>query len=484
MLQVRHEKLELLVQFSSYAYQGDQKECKRLYERMQKLSMGLTLRDIRYYITELSYTVTLSQRELELQKELVVADNCEIHEDIVLYEGMILTFDHTTVRIFGNIVLMGGELRILHSKMIKKNENSRSCIQVKRDAILYIQNSSFECRNHGMAIKQEQGELTILSSCFMEASAGAAVRFWGRQVQIRDCVFEDCYSPEDGGAILINGGQGSIEECQFHHCEAKRGGAICCHEDIEIRNCTFYHCRAEKYGSAVYGLSMLEDGISGLVFKECIPRDMAVTQYIGGKGNIHIKSDMHIGISSILDCKIVVEDTGSLTIENAVLIVNIPLLCKGRIFLKKVHMIAGYIKEQDMLVLQHAKECSLSAVKVDGACKSGGIHAGGSRLSLKRCVFRNTVQGRAVFDAYQPVINACIFNFCQDGAILCQGGTISNCMFINCRSSNGAGIILKGRGGTVQSCTFKRCVAEYRDGAIRAIGSHTVEHCSYENCKP
>lgn len=484
MFQIKHEKLELLVQFSSYAYQGDTAHCEALYRKMQNLDMGLSIQDIRYYITELSCATVVGQRELELEKQLVIVDNCEIHEDIVLYEGMMLTFDHTAVRIYGNISMMGGELRILHSRIIKKNENHLSCIHVKRDAILYIQNSSFECRNHGMAVKQEDGMLTVLSSHFSETAKGAAIRFWGRQFTIADCVFMDCYSPKDGGAIFISGGRGSITGTNFVNCEARRGGAICCHDETEIKNCSFEDCKVEEYGAAVYGTMMIQDRISGLKFKDCLPKEAAVVQYLSSKGKIRVSGKMEIYISSIIDCSIEVEDMGTLAVENAVLYVNMPIVCRGRLQMHKVHVEAGYIKDNDMLVLARAKECILDFVEIDGGCKCGGIHAAGTRLKASRCVFRNTVSGRAIYDAYMPVITACVFNFCQDGAILSQGGTITNCMFINCRSSSGAGIILRGRGGVVSGCTFRRCVAEYAAGAIKKMGNHRIERCTYENCKP
>lgn len=484
MFQVKQEKLELLVEFASYAYQGDAAQCEILYEKMKKLNMGFSLQNIRYYITELSYAVVIDQRQLELEKEIVVADNCEIHEDIVLYEGMMLTFDHTTVRVYGNISLMGGELRILHSRIIKKNESHRSCIHVKRDARVYVQNSMFECRNKGMAIKQEDGMLTVLFSRFYETARGSAIRFWGKQLTITNCIFTDCYSPEDGGAVFVSGGKAGITGSSFINCEARRGGAICCHDETEIRNCSFLECKAEEYGAAVYGTTMLQDNLGDLKFEGCCPEEASVVQYLGAKGSMRIIDTIKIQVSSIIDCAIVVEETGTLLVENAVLYVNIPIVCKGKLQMRKVHVKAGYIKDDDMLMLIRAKECTLDFVEIDGGCKCGGIHATGTRMKASRCVFRNIVSGRAVYDAYMPVITACVFNFCQDGAVLSQGGTITNCMFINCRSRSGAGIILRGRGGAVSGCTFRRCIAEYGGGGIKKTGSHRIEGCTYEDCKP
>lgn len=99
-------------------------------------------------------------------------------------------------------------------------------------------------------------------------------------------------------------------------------------------------------------------------------------------------------------------------------------------------------------------------------------------------MFRNTYGGRAVFNAYRPVIKESIFNFCQDGAIYTQGGEIEKCVFVNCRAKSGAGISMYGNKGLVKHCNFKRCIAKKGGGAIdRQVGTH-IEKCQFEECKP
>lgn len=484
LLLVRRERLELLRAFITSARQSDVEKCRQLYQEMERLDMGLSLQDIRYYIPDLSYMVVIGQRKMEMQKQLTVVDNCEIHENLVLYEGMSLTLDHATLRIYGSITLMGGELNILGSHIIRKNKQELSGIYVKRDASLMIYQSEFECRHQGMAVKQEAGELRVVGSRFSQTTKGAAIRFWGRKLVVENCTFSDCYTPEDGGALYITGGEGSISGCSFNDCEARRGGAVCCHGDVEITNCRFTRCRVEEYASAVYGTEMLQDKIKGLTVEECMPFAPAIVQYIGAKGPLVINEEFTLGLSSIFDGEVIIEENGTLTGENLVLIINTPVVCRGKLRLKKVSIEAGYVQNGDLFVLPYAKECVLEQVELDGACRAGGIRATGTRVRASKCVFRNTSGGRAIYDAYMPSLNACVFNFCQDGAVLCQGGTIEKCMFINCRSVSGAGIIMQGRNGNIEGCTFRRCVAEYHGGAVLKKGGHQITNCGYEECKP
>ena len=116
--------------------------------------------------------------------------------------------------------------------------------------------------------------------------------------------------------------------------------------------------------------------------------------------------------------------------------------------------------------------------------KTGGVNLLNTRISITKSLFRNMEGGRAVYNAYQPEISDCIFNFCQKGAIYSQGGNIERCVFINCRAKSGAGVQMYGRKGTIKNCIFRRCVSEYSGGAVDRVAGMRVEKCTYEDCKP
>ena len=90
--------------------------------------------------------------------------------------------------------------------------------------------------------------------------------------------------------------------------------------------------------------------------------------------------------------------------------------------------------------------------------------------------------GRAVFNAYQPQIISCIFNYCQNGGIHCQGGTIQHCLFVNCRGKSGAGVTMVGKKGLIRQTQFVRCISDISGGAVdRAVGNQMTE-CEFTDC--
>ncbi len=137
-----------------------------------------------------------------------------------------------------------------------------------------------------------------------------------------------------------------------------------------------------------------------------------------------------------------------------------------------------------MVYLDNAKECIIYHCEIDGMLKTGGINILRTRINVTKSLFRNMSGGRAIYNAYQPEISDCIFNFCQKGAIYSQGGNIDRCVFINCRAKSGAGVQIYGKKGFINNCVFRRCVSEYSGGAVDKAMGIKIAKCVFENCKP
>lgn len=485
LLGVSKEKLSLLTEFALGANEENVEKCREILHRMHLNGMDLSPVDMKYYIMQLWETMECTQQMLNQEREVRIVERCQIREDLVLTKGMCLIFDHAEVRIHGNILLDGGELIIEESKIIRKSDSHRACINMKAvSSRVLILNSEIDCRNLGMLVRAEAGELQVQKSFIYHTTRGAAIRFWGNSIQVIDTVFSDCYSPEDGGAIMIRTPEGTIKHCKFQQCEAKRGGAIYAVEGNVITHCDFEKCYVAEYGAAIFYNGFVRANLHHLRCKLCCPEGAETVQYLGKMGTFQVTGDYHIMVSTIVDCPILVEVQGSLTIENANLYLNYPIRCRGSLQMNKVKVISNHIQKGDMIILEHSKKCQIQQCEFNGMGKSSGIYATGCRVTIIKSIFRNTTEGRAVYDAYAPEIIGCIFNFCQEGAIYSQDGNIKQCTFVNCRSKSGAGVLMYGNRGNIENCRFRRCIADFTGGAIdRKLGQRVLK-CQFEECKP
>lgn len=485
MFGVPSERTSLLQRFIEYAYGEDIKECQRFAALIEERIPGIGITDLKYYIMQITETTDFTQKILDEKKKFRLIDRCNIYEDIVLSEGMTLVIDNAVVRIFGNILLDGGHLVINNSKIVRKSDSHRACINLKaRGSSAKLYSAQADCRNYGMFIRAEEGTVVIENSNIYNTSRGAAVRFWGKELAVKGTGFYECYSPEDGGAIMARGGKAIIEDCHFHDCEAKRGGAVYGTNGTVISGCRFTRCNVAEYGAAVYYSGSLDGKSLGLEYSDCHPSGAEIVQHLTSQREVIIKGEYHINVSTIIDCPVSVGLGGRLVIENANIYLNYPLRCSGSLIINNTRIVSNHLEDVDMVYLDNAKECNIHHCELDGMLKTGGVNLLNTRISITKSLFRNMDGGRAVYNAYQPEISDCIFNFCQKGAIYSQGGNIERCVFINCRAKSGAGVQMYGRKGIIKNCIFRRCVSEYSGGAVDRVAGMRVEKCTYEDCKP
>lgn len=485
MFGVSQEALSLLKEFAQSAHEEDVSKCREILHRMHIQNMDLSPVDMKYYIMRLWETMECTQGMLEEQREVRIVERCQIKEDLVLTKGMRLVFDHAEVRIHGNILLDGGELIIEESKVIRKGDSHRACINMKsvRSRILVV-NSEMDCRNLGMLIRAEAGDLKVQRSLIYRTARGAAIRFWGNSIQVFDTEFFDCYSPEDGGAIMIRTPNGVIKGCKFRRCEARRGGAVFAVEGNQIVDCKFEKCCVAEYGAAIFYHGFVRANVHHLQYQSCCPEGVETVQYLAKMGTFQVTGEYRIMVSTIIDCPVLVEAEGNLLVENANLYLNYPLHCRGSLQMKNVKLISNHIQDTDMIILEHARNCRIHHCEFNGMGRTGGISASGCRMTVTKSLFRNISGGRAIYDAYSPEVRECIFNFCQEGAIYSQNGDIKRCVFVNCRGKSGAGVLMYGSKGTIEQCNFRRCIADFSGGAVDKTLGQQVVKCVFEECRP
>lgn len=484
-LKVNGKCMTLIYEFSIAANREDVTRCREILHRMHLQDMELTPLDMKYYIMRLWGTMDCTQQMLVEAKEVRIAERCQILEDLVLTKGMRLIFDHCEVRIHGNILLNGGELIIEDSKVIRKGDSHRACFNMKSVySRILIDRSEMDCRNLGMLVRAEAGNLLIRDSLIYQTTRGAAIRFWGNAVKIVNTTFYNCYSPEDGGAIMIRTPEGEVTKCRFRNCEARRGGAVFGVEGNKITHCVFEECCVAEYGAAIFYHGFVRANMHHLRYKNCCPEGAETVQYLAPMATFHITGEYHITVSTIIDCPVIVETEGNLVIENANIYLNYSICCRGGLQMKNVHMISTHLKDTDMIILEHSRNCRIHHCEFNGMCKTGGISASGSRIMISNSLFRNMSGGRAIYDAFSPDIRETIFNYCEKGAVFCQNGEIKRCVFVNCRAKNGAGVSMYGTRGVIEQCNFRRCIADHTGGAVDRMLGQRVIKCTCEDCKP
>lgn len=482
---VSREALLFLEQFLESANEDDVLQCREILHRMHLHKMELSPVDMKYYVMHFWGTMECDQALLEQKGEVRIIERCLILEDLVVKRGTRLVFDHAEVRISGNILLDGGELVIEESKVIRKGDSHRACVNMKSPhSSIVVINSEIDCRNMGMFIRAETGTLKMSGSLVYQTTRGAAIRFWGHSVQVEDCIFSECYSPEDGGAMMIRTPSGIVRRCRFRRCEAKRGGAILAVEGNEITECQFEDCCVAEFGAAVFYHGLVRANVHHLAYKDCCPEGVETVQYLSKMGTFQVTGEYYIGVSTIIDCPVMVEAEGELVIEDANVYINYPIYNRGSLKMKNVKVICNHLEKGDMIILEHSRNCRIHHCEFNGMQRAGGIYASGCRITVSNSLFRNISGGRAIYDTYSPEIRECIFNFCQDGAIYCQNGEIRRSVFVNCRAKSGAGIQMYGSRGVIEQNNFRRCIADFTGGAVdRSLGQQVIK-CVFEECKP
>ena len=484
MLGIPETYYHLCQSFIKAAKEEKREYCRKLCQQMEQEKLKLSQNELKYYLMSLQDTFSCTQELLEKEREVRLVDRCEIREDLALTAGMRLIFDHAVVRIYGNIALEGGELLVENSRIIRKSNSHRACINIHYQGKVVVKSSDVDCRNMGMFIRGQEGSVKIFQSEIYHTTRGAAIRFWGDELEVRECYFHHCYSSEDGGAIMTRKGEKiRIEDCRFRHCEAGKGGAIFGYRPMKVKNCVFEKCYALKYGAAIFYMGAVGGNLKDLSYRQCFPSEAETIQYLAAPDGIDISGEQMINISTLLDCPLDITPKGSLKIQNATLYLRHSIRNRGSLELDKVNIYCEDMEQRDMLVLDHGRSCVLKDCRLDGMGKHGGIFDSITRIEAENCIFCNMKGGRAIFNASSLKLKGCIFNYCLDGGVHTISGHIENCQFVNCRESNGAGIIMLGKRGIIRECQFIRCVSDLGGGAVDLAVGNTMTCCDFTECR-
>lgn len=483
-LHIEEEQYKLLYEFVKAASTYNSEMCIKVFEQMLNKDMNVTMSELKYYIPEIAYITKIDNKIVKKGSNLRLVDNCEIRDTIVVPSGTTLNIANAVIQMYGTIVVDGGVLIIRDSKLINRSDDNESMIVVKNFSEVEVYNSELDCKYMGSAIYQDNGKLICENSKIYHTTKTSAIRFWGTDLQIQGTSFCNCYTLGDGAAVLVENGSGIIKSCTFKNCEASNGGAIYCNDGIMIMDCTFHQCNGLQYGAAIYYNGEIKLNITNCDYDNCLPEKEEVIQYLGGVDEYAVHKEYTIKVPTILDKPICVEENGLLTIIGAKVYINKRIDCKGLLSIKNSHVIAGENVGRDVFVLIRARGCKVENSEFDGRLRSGIFRGTGTRIMIESSIFRNTANGRAVFDPFEPIIKSCIFSYCLNGGISSCSGTITDNLFVNCRGKSGAGVLMYGTKGEIKDCKFIRCVADYSGGAIDMTLGNIAKDCDYDECKP
>lgn len=492
LLSISPVEKEFISQFISASYHKQYEDCIQLFNQMESTGFPITLMDISYYMIEYTYQNRITPKDIYSGTTNYFSGDCLFEGTFYLSANTTIHISNALVKVEGNFVIDNGTLHIENSsidfsskKYIHKEDSYNAFLLVKNQGHVQLKNTTLQCAHNGGLLYQSDGISTIEQCTIKNTSMVPAIVSKGHTLSIQHSTFSHCFAKQKGGALFIKNGSAQVQNCIFTDCMAHYGGAIYANDRSMILGCSFEHCYATEYGSAIFYHGEIHSNVEKCNYTNCYPKENAIIQYIGEQlSSYTITKETSFTYSTIFDCPVFIDEFGIFSMEHATLYLHHHLVCYGIINLKKVKVREYHLEERDFFQLKTPKTCHFSNCEFDANGGHGIFYAVRARIRVSNCIFKNTAGGRAIYDAFMPVIDGCIFSYCEEGALYCNAGKITNSTFINCRGRSGAGIIMYGTRGQIENCHFQRCISEYSGGAIDMSGSRHITGCSFDECRP
>lgn len=489
LLDINKQDKNLILQFISSSYCEEYENCLTLYKQMENYTWNISMSEISYFMLNYRYTAEISKKDILPHNKHHFHGNCIFYGSIEIQKDTTVHIANAIVKIDSNLIVNGGTLIIENScitfsSTVDSSYFSHFFIQAEKDSTIQLKNTTFECCNNGGLLLFTNSNCTLSCCTIQDTSFVSSILCNGNSCTIQNTTFKNCSSLQSGGAILVQKGSMQIQDCQFYDCNSHNGGAIFANASSIVNNCYFENCCATEFGSAIYYNGEIRSNVKKCDYNNCYPKESIILQYIGGRRDFTISKETTIRYSTIFDCPVEIKEFGILEAEQATLYLHHTLVCHGILNLKNVNVYPYELVGRDLFTILSPKSCHFINCNFDGMEQYGIFRATRARLHINGCIFRNTANGRAIYNAFLPIIDNCVFSYCQEGAVYCNSGEITNSKFVNCRAKSGAGIIMYGSKGQIEHCDFQRCISDYSGGAIDISGSYHIVDCHYKECKP
>lgn len=490
LLNISSDEKELISQFISASFRKQYQDCIQIFDQMEIKKLPINKMDISYYMIEYSYQNRITPENIHSGSVNYFSGDCLFEGTFYLSSDTTIHISNALVKVNGNFIIDNSTLHIENSwidfsKKEYTKDSFHTFIFVKNSGHVQLKNTTLQCSHNGGLLYQTDGISTLEHCTIKNTSIVPAIVSNGQTLSIQHSNFSNCFTKEKGGALFIQNGSAQIQNCEFTDCMAHYGGAIYANYRTIIFNCSFEHCYTTELGSAIFYHGEIHSNIEKCNCNHCYPKENTIIQYIGENlSSYNITKETTFTYSTIFDCPVLIDEFGIFCMEHATLYLHHHIVCHGIINLKKVRVREYHLEERDFFQLKTPKTCHFNYCEFDANGKHGIFYAVRARIRISNCLLKNTAGGRAIYDAFMPVIDGCVFSNCEEGGLYCNAGKITNSSFINCRGRSGAGIIMYGSRGQIENCFFQRCISEYSGGAIDMSGSRHIIGCSFEECRP
>ena len=354
-------------------------------------------------------------------------------------------------------------------------------------------------------------------------------------LRLDNCIFEECYTSQYGGALYTNGGNTSIFNCSFTDCRAGIkwsedfcGGAICADGPISIINCNFTNCSAPNYRDSFwkgaidrfnfnFDFNVINCFINGVYWNSSLIRDaddLNLALNLGG--NYTLANDIITGMDLGENYVVVVEgecirdlinsgknvciNGNGYTIRGADskycdIDVEWNCACFVNCVFDKIRIDAS----------KHVScyNCTIQNTRTGYYRDAAAIRAEGCKLIMDSCSIVNCGSNDGYHGAvylrncHANITNTCFKNcFGAHSRILSddEGGAIysvdtkldlSSCVFEKCHTSDNGGAVYTFDGNSrIFNCSFIGCHADSSSygGAIYMRGPTAIIDCNFTNC--
>lgn len=419
---------DLISQFISAASRKEYKDCIQIFKQMELSDFPVSMMDISYYMITYDSQNRITPADIRSGTINDFHGDCLFEGIFILPPGTTIHISNAIVKVNGNFVTNGGTLHIENSwidfsSKTTMEEFSHAFLFSKNGGRIQLKNTTLQCDNVGGLLHQSDG-LTTIEHCTIEnTSVVPAIVSNGHTLSIQQCSFSHCFGKQKGGAILIKNGSAQIQNCTFKDCMAYYGGAIYANHHTMILHCAFEYCYATEYGSAIFYHGEIRSNVEKCDCSHCYPKESTILQYIGDQiSSYHISKEITFTYSTLFDCPVFVDEFGIFSMEEATLYLHHHIICHGIINLKKVKVLEYQMEERDFFQLKTPKTCHFHQCEFDANGKHGIFYAVQARIRVTGCIFKNTSGGRAIYNAFMPVIDGCVFSYCEKGALYCNAG--------------------------------------------------------------
>ncbi|MCD7825998.1 MAG: right-handed parallel beta-helix repeat-containing protein [Clostridiaceae bacterium] len=269
-------EIAFLRSFNDAAVKRDVSAARQCYHDFREAGFDIPYRIMQYFMPEFYDEESYGEIVVKAGKTLRIDKPARVSGDIVVERGGSLIFDGADLTMQGGILIDGGRIQFLDSKVFVSECSHKYFLDIRDAAVVRIENTAVDCNMQCGFLTQNKGRLLIEEAELLRSQGARMIAFSGRYIRIRRSSFV-----QGGAGFLALSGfcQTILEKCDFIQAEADYGGAFFSDsiDNTVIRECSFRFCNAKYLGGAIYfKYQKLGQVVRDCVYGNCEPAESAV----------------------------------------------------------------------------------------------------------------------------------------------------------------------------------------------------------------